>query len=87
MDSGRCIKTFMGHLSVVRSIFAGEVGLLSGSADGTVRLWSVEGEGDASDCKGLLSVQESAVTSCTVSDDFIFCGCADGSVRSYKLIE
>lgn len=88
VDSGRCTKTFTGHLSVVRSIFAGEVGLLSGSADGTVRLWNVEqDEGTpTSGCKGLLSVQESAVTSCTVSDDFIFCGCADGSVRSYKLL-
>jgi len=81
-ELGRCLHTFTGHLSVVRSVCATKAGVFSGSADGTVRVWDAQ----SGLCRGILQNQESAVTSLTATAaGRLFTACADGSVRMFEL--
>mmetsp|Transcript_870 Transcript_870/g.1758 ORF Transcript_870/g.1758 Transcript_870/m.1758 type:complete len:815 (-) Transcript_870:632-3076(-) len=44
-EQDRCVKTFIGHSDVVRTLaLVPGVGFLSGSNDGTIRLWDLAGE-------------------------------------------
>jgi WD40 repeat protein len=85
-DGGRLIRRFSGHTGWVSSVRVGREGrfALSGSADGTLKLWSVA----SGSCLDTLQGHAEWVTSVSLSADgrFALSGSADRTLRLWQTI-
>ncbi|EPS57878.1 hypothetical protein M569_16938, partial [Genlisea aurea] len=90
ISDSKCLESVRAHGDAVNSIVAGFDGLaFTGSADGSVKAWRREEEGEAGKKRtaakhvlwqALLN-QESAVTSLSISDSVLYCGSSDGLIN------
>ncbi|KAK9284904.1 hypothetical protein L1049_024085 [Liquidambar formosana] len=85
----KCLESINAHDDAVNSVVAGFDGLvLSGSADGTVKVWRREfqGKGTKHFFSQTLLKQECAVTALAVNQDatFVYCGSSDGIVNFWE---
>ncbi|KAK4706569.1 hypothetical protein R3W88_033889 [Solanum pinnatisectum] len=85
----KCLESISAHEDAVNSVVIGFDGLIfSGSADGTVKVWRRELQGNKTKhffSQTLLN-QECAVTSLVVdpSSNFLYCGSSDGLVNFWE---
>jgi mitogen-activated protein kinase organizer 1 len=86
VQTGQTVKRWSGHAGRVnRGVFAGEGDsvVVSGSYDGTVKIWDVK----SSNYKPIMTLTEAkdSVTDVAIFDAEIISGSVDGRVRSYDM--
>ncbi|XP_052179420.1 protein JINGUBANG-like [Diospyros lotus] len=89
ISDSKCLESITAHDDAVNSIVAGFEGLvLTGSADGMVKVWSRELLGKTSKHTLIQTIlkQESAVTAVAVNSaaQLIYCGSSDGLVNFWE---
>jgi WD40 repeat protein len=75
------LRTYVGHLSVVRTVFADEYALVSGSADGTVRIWNTT----TGQCEQILQQEDVSINALAICGSVLFTACADGTAKKFLL--
>ncbi|XP_024961698.1 protein JINGUBANG-like [Cynara cardunculus var. scolymus] len=88
-SNSRCLESVKAHNDAVNSVISTTEGfVLTGSADGSVKVWKREGQGKSMKhiyVQTLLN-QDSAVTALAVSTTgaFVYCGTSDGIVNFWE---
>jgi len=76
---GKCVKTLVGHSQGVTCIkIYGDL-IISGSWDGTIKIWTLEGR-----CLKTLNIQSPYITSIALYGDRIISGSANGIIKIWK---
>ncbi|PWN50741.1 hypothetical protein IE53DRAFT_386934 [Violaceomyces palustris] len=78
--TGRCLKTFFGHVEGVWSLDVDKLRLVSASHDRTIKIW----DKDTGLCKNTLVGHKGPVTCVSLGDDKIISGSDDGDVRVWS---
>ena len=78
---GRCLRSFVGHLSVVRSLAFMKGVLLSGSSDGSVRKWDVS----TGICFHIAHTKDCAITTIATKDQKLYVGSAEANAHMFIL--
>lgn len=73
MNTGKCIQTLHGHKDKVKCISVCNDKIVSGSSDGTLRLWQVEN----GKCLQTLRFGEAEVSKIHYDDNLIISSCLD----------
>jgi len=84
--AGRTLRRFQGHAGRVNAVAFGGEGdsvVVSGSYDGTVRLWDTKG--GAGKAMMVLGEARDSVSCVGVGEGEVLAGSVDGRVRSYDL--
>ncbi|KAJ6844923.1 protein JINGUBANG-like [Iris pallida] len=91
VSDSRCLESVTAHEDAINSVAVGLDGLvLTGSADGAVKVWRREWNANGTTRHALVRVQvqrESAVTALAVSEDggVVYCGTSDGLVSYWEV--
>ncbi|KAE8224511.1 hypothetical protein CF319_g2609 [Tilletia indica] len=78
--TGRCLRTFFGHVQGVWSLDADKLRIISASLDRTIKIWDRE----TGFCQNTLVGHKGAVTCVALGDDKIVSGSDDNDVRVWS---
>ncbi|KAJ4303931.1 E3 ubiquitin ligase complex SCF subunit scon-2 [Collariella sp. IMI 366227] len=78
--TGRCLKTFFGHLEGVWSLAGDTIRVISGANDGMVKCW----EPRSGKCDATFVGHRGPVTCVGLSDSLMASGSEDGEIRIYS---
>ncbi len=81
IDTRKYLQPLLGHDKSVTSLVFSEGKLISGSIDGTIKIWDVE----SGECLHTFK-EESPVISLTLAEDYLFSGSSDGTIRIWSMI-
>nr|XP_043614525.1 protein JINGUBANG-like [Erigeron canadensis] len=89
MSNSKCLESVKAHDDAVNSVVStGDSLVITGSAEGSVKVWKREGKGKNMKHKYVQTLldQECAVTSLVVSKhgSFVYCGSSDGIVNFWE---
>eukprot|EP00095_Tigriopus_kingsejongensis_P008984 maker-scaffold1944_size24254-snap-gene-0.5 protein:Tk08984 transcript:maker-scaffold1944_size24254-snap-gene-0.5-mRNA-1 annotation:"hypothetical protein CAPTEDRAFT_115707" len=90
---GKMVETLDGHGDGINcmALNVDESILITGSEDGTARIWMIGDEDEEEEmyedrCLGVLEGHERYITCVSVLDHFVYTGSADGTIRKWDLI-
>ncbi|KAK0555187.1 hypothetical protein OC845_000323 [Tilletia horrida] len=81
--TGRCLRTFFGHVQGVWSLDADKLRIISASLDRTIKIWDRE----TGYCQNTLVGHRGAVTCVALGDDKIVSGSDDNDVRVWSFAD
>ncbi|CAD6976576.1 unnamed protein product [Tilletia controversa] len=81
--TGRCLRTFFGHVQGVWSLDADKLRIISASLDRTIKIWDRE----TGFCQNTLVGHRGAVTCVSLGDDKIVSGSDDNDVRVWSFAD
>ncbi|KAK0533092.1 hypothetical protein OC834_002367 [Tilletia horrida] len=81
--TGRCLRTFFGHVQGVWSLDADKLRIISASLDRTIKIWDRE----TGFCQNTLVGHRGAVTCVALGDDKIVSGSDDNDVRVWSFAD
>lgn len=82
VNSGKCVKTFFGHLEGVWALAADTLRMISGANDGMVKIWDPR----TGKCERTLTGHAGPVTCVALSDRRMATGSEDYSIRLYDFV-
>ncbi|KAF8061462.1 WD40-repeat-containing domain protein, partial [Lyophyllum atratum] len=80
IETGKCVRTFFGHIEGVWAVASDKLRLVSGSHDRTVKVWSR----DQGKCTGTLVGHQAAVSCLALGEDKIVSGSDDADIRIWS---
>jgi F-box/WD-40 domain protein MET30 len=82
IDSGRCVRTFFGHLEGVWALAADTIRMISGANDGMVKVWDPR----TGRCERTITGHSGPVTCVGLNDRRMATGSEDHSIRLYDFV-
>jgi len=82
VNTGRCVRTFFGHLEGVWALAADTLRMISGANDGMVKVWDPR----TGKCERTLTGHSGPVTCVGLSDRRMATGSEDHSIRLYDFV-
>ncbi|KAG5652948.1 hypothetical protein H0H81_002956 [Sphagnurus paluster] len=80
VETGKCIRTFFGHIEGVWAVASDKLRLVSGSHDRTIKVWSR----DEGKCTATLVGHQAAVSCLALGEDKIVSGSDDSHVKIWS---
>ncbi|GLB35288.1 putative A Receptor for Ubiquitination Targets [Lyophyllum shimeji] len=80
IETGKCLRTFFGHIEGVWAVASDKLRLVSGSHDRTIKVWSR----DEGKCTATLVGHQAAVSCLALGEDKIVSGSDDSEIRIWS---
>ncbi|KAF5386735.1 hypothetical protein D9615_001786 [Tricholomella constricta] len=80
IETGKCLRTFFGHIEGVWAVASDKLRLVSGSHDRTIKVWSR----DEGKCTATLVGHQAAVSCLALGEDKIVSGSDDANVKIWS---
>ncbi|KAG5645834.1 hypothetical protein DXG03_005175 [Asterophora parasitica] len=80
IETGKCVRTFFGHIEGVWAVASDKLRLVSGSHDRTIKVWSR----DEGKCTATLVGHQAAVSCLALGEDKIVSGSDDSNIKIWS---